>query len=155
MQGFDFGFSPDGDLIMDKDTNDIAKMTDNNLKVQLTYNRLKSVSTTWFLDHVGADLEELIGWKCNKETAEYGKQKIMEQLTHDGLWDKKESFIKAEITGRHTIVYSVFLKMYQEEDEDTYSVELFVELDLVKGVKIRYGWNPRNDLPFGIDYKTL
>lgn len=155
MDGFDFGFSPEGDLVMNADTNDILKITDNDLKVQLTYNRVKSVSTTWFFDHVGADLEEIIGWKCNKETAEYGKEKIINTLTFDELWDKEDIFIKAEIQDHRTIIYSIYLKMYQQETEETYSIEIIVELDLVKGVKIRYGWNPYNNLPFGIEYKTL
>lgn len=155
MQGFDFGFTPDGDLIIDGDTNDIYKVMDNNLKVQLTYNRVKSVSTTWFFDHVGADLEEIVGWKCNKETAEYGKTKIVNMLTFDDLWNKDDMFIKAEIKDHKLIIYSVFLKMYQQVTEETYSIEITIELDLVKGVKIRYGWNPYNNIPFGIDYKAL
>ena len=52
-------------------------------------------------------------------------------------------FIKAEIKDNVHIVYSVYLKLFQSETEDTISYEITVELDLVKGVFIKFGWDPR------------
>ena len=143
MDGFDFGFSPDGEIIVDSETHDIYKSKDDELKIQLSYNRIKSISKNWFIDEVGADMEELIGKPCTEDIAEYGKQKIINVLLIDNLWNKDDIFIKAEIKDNVHIIYSVYLKLFQSETEDTISYEIIVELDLVKGVFIKFGWDPR------------
>ena len=143
MDGFDFGFSPDGEIIVDSETHDIYKSKDDELKIQLSYNRIKSISKNWFIDEVGADLEEIIGKACNETTAEYGKLKIIDVLTFDGLWDDSDIFIKSEIKNNINITYNIFLKLRQSDTEEVYSYEIDAELDLVKGVHIRYGWEPR------------
>ena len=143
MDGFDFGFSPDGEIIVDTDTHDIYKSQEDELKIQLSYNRIKSISKNWFIDEVGADLEEIIGKACNETTAEYGKLKIIDVLTFDGLWDDSDIFIKSEIKNNINITYNIFLKLRQSDTEEVYSYEINAELDLVKGVHIRYGWEPR------------
>lgn len=143
MDGFDFGFSPDGEIIVDSETHDIYKLKDDELKIQLSYNRIKSISKNWFIDEVGADMEELIGRPCTEDMAEYGKQKIINVLLIDDLWNKDDIFIKAEIKDNVHIIYSVYLKLFQSETEDTISYEIIVELDLVKGVFIKFGWDPR------------
>lgn len=143
MDGFDFGFSPDGEIIVDTDTHDIYKSQEDELKIQLSYNRIKSISKNWFIDEVGADLEEIIGKACNETTTEYGKLKIIDVLTFDGLWDDSDIFIKSEIKNNINITYNIFLKLRQSDTEEVYSYEIDAELDLVKGVHIRYGWEPR------------
>ena len=143
MDGFDFGFSSDGEIIVDTDTHDIYKSQEDELKIQLSYNRIKSISKNWFIDEVGADLEEIIGKACNETTAEYGKLKIINVLTFDGLWDDNDIFIKSEIKNNINITYNIFLKLRQSDTEEVYSYEIDAELDLVKGVHIRYGWEPR------------
>ena len=143
MDEFDFGFSPDGEIIVDNDTHDIYKSREDELKIQLSYNRIKSISKNWFIDEVGADLEEIIGKACNETTAEYGKLKIIDVLTFDGLWDDSDIFIKSEIKNNINITYNIFLKLHQSDTEEVYSYEIDAELDLVKGVHIRYGWEPR------------
>lgn len=143
MDGFDFGFTPEGEIVVDQETHDIQKNIDNELKVQLSINRIKSVSNNWFIDEIGADLEELVGKECTPNIAEYGKQKISHQLTFDGLWNNEDFFIKANILNNTTIQYNIYLKLYQSETEDVYSVEVTATLDLVKGVFIRFGWEPR------------
>ena len=143
MDGFDFGFSPDGEIIVDSETHDIYKSKDDELKIQLSYDRIKSISKNWFVDEVGADMEELIGRPCTEDMAEYGKQKIINVLLIDDLWNKDDIFIKAEIKDNVHIIYSVYLKLFQSETEDTISYEIIVEVDLVKGVFIKFGWDPR------------
>ena len=143
MDGFDFGFSPDGEIIVDTDTHDIYKSQEDELKIQLSYNRIKSISKNWFIDEVGADLEEIIGKACNETTAEYGKLKIIDVLTFDGLWNDSDIFIKSEIKNNINITYNIFLKLRQSDTEEVYSYEIDAELDLVKGIHIRYGWEPK------------
>ena len=143
MEGFDFAITTEGELIIDEENHDIVKSLDDDLRIQLAYNRIKSISKNWFVDEVGADMEELIGRPCTEDMAEYGKQKIINVLLIDDLWNKDDIFIKAEIKDNVHIIYSVYLKLFQSETEDTISYEITVELDLVKGVFIKFGWNPR------------
>lgn len=143
MNEFDFGFSPDGEIIIDSETHDIYKSQEDELKIQLSYNRIKSISNNWFIDEVGADLEEIIGKACNETTAEYGKLKIIDVLTFDGLWNDKDIFIKSEIKNNINITYNIYLKLHQSDTEEVYSYEIDAELDLIKGVNVRYGWEPR------------
>ena len=143
MDGFDFGFSPDGEIIVDAETHDIYKSQEDELKIQLSYNRIKSISKNWFIDEVGADLEEIIGKACNETTAEYGKLKIIDVLTFDGLWDDKDIFIKSEIKNNINITYNIYLKLRQSETEEIYSYEIDAELDFIKGVNVRSGWEPK------------
>lgn len=143
MEGFDFAITTEGELIIDEENHDIVKSLDDDLRIQLAYNRIKSISKNWFVDEVGADMEELIGRPCTEDMAEYGKQKIINVLLVDNLWNKDDIFIKAEIKDNVHIIYSVYLKLFQSETEDTISYEITVELDLVKGVFIKFGWDPR------------
>ena len=143
MEGFDFAITTEGELIIDEENHDIVKSLDDDLRIQLAYNRIKSISKNWFVDEVGADMEELIGRPCTEDMAEYGKQKIINVLLIDDLWNKDDIFIKAEIKDNVHIIYSVYLKLFQSETEDTISYEIIVELDLVKGVFIKFGWDPR------------
>ena len=143
MKGFDFAITTEGELIIDEENHDIVKSLDDDLRIQLAYNRIKSISKNWFVDEVGADMEELIGKPCTEDIAEYGKQKIINVLLIDDLWNKDDIFIKAEIKDNVHIIYSIYLKLFQSETEDTISYEITVELDLVKGVFIKFGWDPR------------
>ena len=143
MEGFDFAITTDGELIVDEQNHDIAKSTKDDLRIQLAYDRIKSISKNWFVDEIGADMEELVGRPCTEDIAEYGKQKIINVLLIDNLWEKEDIFIKAEIKDNVHIIYSVYLKLFQSETEDTISYEIIVELDLVKGVFIKFGWDPR------------
>ena len=143
MDGFDFGFSPEGEIVVDNETHDIKESTNDDLQIQLAYNRIKSISNDWFVDEIGADLEELVGRQCTSEIANYGKTKIINSLTFDGLWQSNDIHIKAEIKNNTNIIYTIYLKIYQSETEDTYSYEIETTLDLVKGVFIRFGWEPR------------
>lgn len=142
-EGFDFGFTADGEIVVNSFTHDIQFVQTDDLRIQLAYNRIKSISNNWFVDEVGADLEEIIGKPCTEEIAEYGKLKIVDVLVFDGLWDDNDIFIKTEIKNNTNITYSIYLKLYQSETEDAYSYEITAELDLVKGVFIRFGWEPR------------
>lgn len=143
MKGFDFAITTEGELIINEENHDIIKSIDDDLRIQLAYDRIKSISKNWFVDEIGADMEELIGRPCTEDMAEYGKQKIINVLLIDDLWNKDDIFIKAEIKDNVHIIYSVYLKLFQSETEDTISYEITVELDLVKGVFIKFGWNPR------------
>ena len=141
--GFDFSLDTTGELVLDEETHDIKPSTDNELRLQLAYDRIKSVSTNWYIDHIGANLESLIGKPCNQFYAQNGKSLIIQQLTFDSLWDSSEFFIKASIISMTSIEYNIYFKIRDTETDDTYSYEIVATIDLVKGVNIRYGWEPR------------
>ena len=143
VNGFDFGITTEGELIVDNTSHDIHKKIEDELRIQLAYNRIKSITKNWFVDECGADLEILIGRPCNKDTAEFGKNRIITVLTFDELWLEKELYIQSEIVNNTCIKYTIYLRLTQSETEDEYSYQIIAELDLVKGVKVRYGWNPR------------
>lgn len=142
--GFDFSLDETGELNIIQDIHDIKTVEDNDLRVEMAYNRIKSVAKNWFIDEIGADIEVLIGRACSKKNAEMGKRLIIQALVFDQLWNEDDIYIKSEIKDNVHIVYSIYLKMYQSETEETISTEIIAELDLIKGVHIRYGWEPRN-----------
>jgi hypothetical protein len=146
VQGFDIGIDTTGEMILDSSIHDILSKEEEELRLQLTYNRIKSVTENWFRDEeVGANLESLIGRPCNVATAENGKNLISHQLLFDKLWDEKEFFIKCTINNMINLVYNIYFKIEDKETDDTFSYEIIAEIDLVKGVKIRYGWEPKYD----------
>lgn len=144
IEGFDFDLTTLGEIVVDSNTHDIKTVKDDDLRIQLAYNRIKSVTTEWFVDEIGANLEEIIGRQCNEDTAEYGKDKILDCLIQDELWDESDIFIKAQIVNNINITYTIYLRTYQGESEETViTTEIEATLDLVQGVHIRYGWEPR------------
>lgn len=154
IQGFDMTFLNEGEIIVDREDHDIHTVEGDELRIQLAYNRMKSISHDWFVDEVGADLEELIGKHCTKDIVEYGKQKIISVLTIDDLWSPDDIAIIGNINNNTNITYNVYLKIYQDENEDPWSYEIIAELDLVKGVFIRFGWKPKRKGWFkGVRYK--
>lgn len=142
MQGTDFAILDNGELEL-TNGHDIKAIEGDELRIQMAYTRIKSVSTTWYIDEIGADLEALIGRHCNENMADEGKTRIIDSLTFDKLWDEDDIYIKAKIEDNVTIRYLIYLRTYQSYDEDTVTTEIEVTLDLIKGVKIRYGWEPR------------
>ena len=140
MTGFDFDIDELGELVINEQEHEINKITDDNLRVQLAYTRIKSVANGWFYDYVGADLEELVGRSIKENTIEYGKEKILNVLTFDNLWNEDDILIISNVQDATHLIYSVYLKIYTTDEFGEKSVELTIELDLVKGVKIKFGW---------------
>ena len=150
VNGFDFAIESEGELAINSESHDIMTLTDDDLRIQLAYNIIKSVTKDWFIDNIGADLELLIGTHCTKEAVEHGKSRIKVALLKDELWDKEDIYIRGGITNNTNIIYNVYLKTYtydpeRTDNEDIYAYRIDVELDLIKGVHIRMGWNPRRE----------
>lgn len=140
IEGFDFELDTTGELIVDADTHMINTLEEDDLRVQMAFHRIKSISNTWFIDKIGANMEELIGKPINNDITNIGKDKIIEALTYDDLWKSEDIYIHAEVTDALHINYSVYLKVYTSETKEESSREIIVTLDLIKGVKIKYGW---------------
>lgn len=140
MAGFDFDIDETGELVINQEEHEINKITDDELRIQLAYTRIKSIAHGWFYDKVGADLEELIGRSIKESTVEYGKEKIINVLTFDKLWDENDILVISNIKDSTHLIYSVYLKTYTNDEFGEKSIELIIELDLIKGVKIKFGW---------------
>lgn len=140
MTGFDFDIDESGELVINQEEHEINKISNDELRIQLAYTRIKSIAQGWFYDYVGADLEELVGRSIKDSTIEYGKEKIMNVLTFDNLWDGNDILITSNVQDSTHLIYSVYLKIYTNDEFGEKSVELIIELDLIKGVKIRFGW---------------
>lgn len=140
MNGFDFELNGSGELVVNQEFHTANTVSNDDLRIQLAYNRIKSISSNWFYDNVGANLEELIGKPISNEVVNAGKQKIISVLTFDQLWDANDIHVSAEITNKMQVIYSVYLKIYNSETEEESSKEINITLDLIKGVKIKYGW---------------
>ena len=140
MTGFDFDIDDTGELVINEQEHEINRISDDELRVQLAYTRIKSIAHGWFYDYVGADLEELVGLSIKESTVELGKDKILNVLTFDKLWDGDDILITANIQDSTHLIYSVYLKTYTDDEFGEKSTELIIELDLIKGVKIKFGW---------------
>lgn len=140
MTGFDFDIDDTGELVINEQEHEINRISDDELRIQLAYTRIKSIAHGWFYDYVGADLEELVGRSIKESTVELGKDKILNVLTFDKLWDGDDILITANIQDSTHLIYSVYLKTYTDDEYGEKSIELIIELDLVKGVKIKFGW---------------
>lgn len=139
-EGFDFGIAPDGEIVIDNKTYDIAQVTGNELKIQLAYTRIKSCINEWYYDEVGANLEELVGRAAKTSTIEVGKSRIIEVLTYDELWDTEDLFVQSIIENATKLTYAVYFKVKTNDEFGETSKTIYIDLDLVKGVKVRYGW---------------
>lgn len=140
MAGFDFDIGELGELVINEQEHEINKISDDELRVQLAYTRIKSIDHGWFYDYVGANLEELVGRSIKENTIELGKQKITEVLTFDNLWNKEDILIISKVKNSTHLIYSVYLKTYTNDEFGEKSTELIIELDLIKGAKIKFGW---------------
>ena len=140
MTGFDFDIDELGELVINEQEHEINKIQDDELRIQLAYTRIKSIDHGWFYDYVGANLEELVGRSIKNETIELGKQKIIDVLTFDDLWSGEDILVISNVKDSTHLIYSVYLKTYTNNEFGEKSTELTIELDLIKGVKIKFGW---------------
>ena len=148
VNGFDFSVDATGEIIIDPKTYDITKISDTELKIQLAFLRLKSCVNEWFYDNVGANLEELIGRAAKPSTIEVGKSRIIEVLTYDELWDEKDLFVQSIIENATKLTYAIYFRIETNDEFGETSKTIYIDLDLVKGVKVKYGWDNKNHYVF-------
>jgi len=130
----DITTSEDGDMVIEN--NDISVTSPRQYQKQSIINRVKSVMEDWYYDHVGADMEDLIG-KANKaETGQEGVDKITTTLTEDGLIDPDQLMVKPVPVSKSQIVFFIFIQSPYFTD----TLSLMANLDLAGGdISIREG----------------
>lgn len=133
MAEVDIKITEDGDFLISN--NDLELIDKDDLRTQIAVNRIKSVTNDWYYDNIGADMEEVIGKPCSKETADTGKHKIFNALTYDGYFTSEEIFITYQVnkTNRN-IVFNVYIKSLINEP----TTLIKVVFDLVQGVNLYY-----------------
>lgn len=139
MDGFDFAIDNLGDMLVNQSTYDTKSLEEDELRIQLAYTRIKSISHGWFYDYIGANLEELIGKPIQSSITDSGVKKIKEVLTFDNLWTNEDIYIQTTIKDSTHVIYSVYLKTYTDNEFEEKATILTINLDLVKGVNIHFG----------------
>lgn len=118
----DLKFSNDGDLtlgepLLDEDGNEILnehgrpikdfKLTENTESLEQDIrNRVRTNSPEWKLhSSIGGNLEDIIGQKNTRKTAELGANKIMQTLTYDKRIARDDISIKPVPTAHDEVTF--------------------------------------------------
>lgn len=130
----DFAIDRAGELITGIDS-DILSVSGDALNYQMAFCRIQSVAKDWYYDHIGADLEELLGEPLDNNNIALLKQKIITALTFDGYFTTDNIYIDASIIN---LTYAKIL-VYIKNINNKGSMCIDVSLDLVKGVNVEIG----------------
>lgn len=122
----DFEMSLDGDI-----TNN--SVSDNELRVQLTINRIKAIKIDWYLDHIGADLEEILGFPNTKDTQNIFENKIISALTYDNYFNSNDIYIELVSSLPTNLYYKVYIRRL---DDPTLSNIISIKINLMGSVNI-------------------
>lgn len=128
----DLRITPDGDLIV-KD-NDLATIEGFEAAAQNVYCRLMSSDPEWYMEQIGANLEDLLGKPNTRETATEGEDMIKDVLTSDGLVSYEDLYVQAVPLDKSTLVFYVYFK---PDGYDGEAIGYEVELNLSIGAKLR------------------
>lgn len=132
----DLELTPDGDLVLDSKTNDIAVVHKQHYIAQSARIRIQVTDPEWKdyqVDQIGANLEDLIGLPNTQETAIEGIERIIYTLTKDGLLDTEEIYIKPVPVSKYVIAFYVFIKIPEVPE----SIGFEVLFNLATGLAIR------------------
>lgn len=131
----DIAITEDGDLLIDAMNKDLYAIGTDDLRAQMAMCRIKSIKKDWFIDHIGSDLEEILGMPSTVATQKLGADKIFQALTIDSLFNVDEIYIVAESSNHTSINYQVYLKNINKDS----AILIEVDLDLVKGINTKIG----------------
>lgn len=131
--GFDFSITESGELILDED-NDIKKTSKDDLRIQRVICAIKSISSDWYNDNIGADLEQYIGEQISQELINSFVSSIYSAVIATNAVAKEDLFIVPNVY-KTSIILSIFLKKINSNS----SYNISVNFDMVKGVNISFG----------------
>lgn len=121
----DLKLSADGDLVIEK--GDLATVTKQEFVNQSARNRMRVSDPEW-RDYedlaIGANLEDLRGKPNTREVANDGANRIMAALTHDGLLDPEDVYVRPmpDPNNRRTIIYFVFVNSPENSEPTGFQV---------------------------------
>ena len=120
----DFKLTTSGDLSFSSERE--LEFTQNDaLKLQYALAHVKSAKNDWYIDNVGADLEQLIGEPVSEQTIEQGKQLIIDALTEYKLFGTDDIYVQyRDELEDERLIYYVYLRMSSIENSQVLSVSL-------------------------------
>lgn len=131
----DLMFSEEGDLVI-TDRGDFSLVNKNPYVEQSARHRVRTSDPDWYdpdTNEIGANLEDLIGFPNNPDTARQGIDRISDSLTKGGLIDRQDILIKPVPISRYMIAFFVFI---QTPHEGT-SIGFQIMFNLETGVTVR------------------
>lgn len=131
----DFSLDELGEFSLDED-NKLNEVSEDELRKQIAFCRIKSVTTDWFGDKVGADLEQFLGYPNTTNTLSKVLYSITESLTNDNFIKNEDIYIIPKATER-AISFLVFINKIYDEGP----LIINVTLDIVGGVRVKYDLN--------------
>lgn len=126
----DFRIDDYGEL----DNENIEIINNNEYRVQLAKSRVKSINKDWYYDNIGANIEEMFGEFFTQTTETIFKEKLLNSLIFDEVFNEDDVFIK---TSQNHKTMSVKADIYIKNinDNSTYAI-IPIKLDLFNGVLI-------------------
>lgn len=115
----DLTIGHDGDFIIQDGENksicEFVPSDKSDLVRQIVMNRVRTMKPDWFYDHVGADLEQLLGEDNTKATAEKGVALIKDAIIYDGFLEEQDVWINPSPLNNYTIVYMLAIRISEGE----------------------------------------
>jgi len=127
----DLRITEDGDLVIEN--GDLALVSGPEATAQNVMCRLKSADPEWYLEQIGANLEDLLGMPNTPETAAYGEELIRRALFADDLISPEDLYVQAVPIDRQTLLFFVFFK----PPNATEPLGFEVQVNLSAGATIR------------------
>lgn len=137
MDEIDIMITEDGDFILCEDENEahtvceMLSCKESDYLAQIIMNRVKTMKPDWFYDHVGADLEQLLGEDNTEDTANKGIELINNALCGDGFLEEENVWIKPSPVDIYTIVYLLAVRV-----SDLEQLMFKINIALSSGVNI-------------------
>lgn len=134
----DIKLTPGGDFeVVD---GDFVLISGVEATTQNAYCRLRSANPEWFMEVIGADLEDLLGLDNTPETAALGEEKIRTALAGDDLISVEDLYVRGVPLDRRTILFFVFFNAPGSGS----AIGFEVTLNLATGAVIRRAENGGN-----------
>lgn len=117
LEEVDISLSEDGDIVLCEEEGvvheycEIQFVENSQYIKQIVFNRIKTMKPDWFYDHVGANLEELLGKDNVKETALIGADLITEALTSDNFISPENIYIRPSPVDEFTMLYLLAIRV--------------------------------------------
>ncbi len=132
-EGSDLRFSDEGDLVITSD-GDFDLVHKKEFIEQSSRHRMRTSDPDWFdydVSDIGANLEDLIGWPNNPDTAREGISRIMSCLTKDGLISHDDIYIRPVPIEKYVLVFFIFIDIEQGESPITFNIMFNLETGIV------------------------
>ena len=109
----DFKLTDSGDLFLSPDRF-LEEVDSDELTKQTVKCCAHSVQKDWYIDNIGADLEQLVGQPINEKLQETGCSLLKTSILSKGIVTDEQLWIESQQVGM-SIHFSVYLKTEEEQ----------------------------------------